>query len=374
MNCIRFLFVATFSLVVSLTAHGYAMMFDATTAQLHDGRVLVFGGKAVWHPEIPADSVQIYEPNRDEWSNGVAMPSSHIAHAGLLLSNGKYFVAGGVEQDKASDEYKEVYTKAAAVYDPNNGLWNSIAPMNHRRKEPSAVQLEDGRVFVSAGTRSPRTNEEVLADEYCQSEIYDFNTNKWVTTAMIPACDEISNFGIKAYKIGQNKVLTVSTFGFHTRIYDATNNTWTEVTPYSRGVKGSSGRFPSGDIYFADTNDSEGKGALYRFNQITLEWEVVSRNNPKRAPGTLMGLDDGRLVLYGEDDSWFGGIIYDFNSSQWVQFHSMESSINVWPSSTDDFHEDELHTTLVNILGEQKVIIFPHSWEEIVELPKRGEK
>lgn len=112
-----------------------------TTVLLNSGNVLVVGGLT-----LPANSpnrtteAEILQTSSRTWisTGSMAVPRSAGAYGGVLLTDGRFFVAGG-------------RTDTAEVYSPNTGTWTLLSTMAVSRSFHTVTLLGNGSILVSGG-------------------------------------------------------------------------------------------------------------------------------------------------------------------------------------------------------------------------------
>lgn len=109
---------------------------------LQDGRVLVAGGRGSripgkMHEAIKTCELIDLEANTSTPTGELPMPMhSPTLH---LLDDGRVVAAGG---------------HAVAIYDPDERVWTTIAPLNFVRREHESVILPDGTLLIIGGIRA----------------------------------------------------------------------------------------------------------------------------------------------------------------------------------------------------------------------------
>ncbi len=132
----------SWSRTTSMTG-GLGMSGHSATA-LPDGRVLVAGGMS------DVGEAMLYDPAADKWQRAPNMDVPRYGHVAVLVDNGRVLLAGGEHWYAPSS----LPLNSAEFYEPepqDAGRWVSTEPMVVPRLHPSAVLLQDGRVFVMAG-------------------------------------------------------------------------------------------------------------------------------------------------------------------------------------------------------------------------------
>lgn len=99
----------------------------------------------------------------------VTGPGPRYMAASATLGDGRILVTGGYSRpwNAASTPTP---SSSAMIFDPRNGSWTQVAPMNLGRARHAAVSMSDGRVAVLGGLAMNPT---------ASVEIYDPQTNTW---------------------------------------------------------------------------------------------------------------------------------------------------------------------------------------------------
>ena len=118
---------------------------------LNDGRVIVAGGRGVLTHALP--DVDIWDPGH-RWSGPSPrrLTTARDEVFGVVLEDGRFFVAGGTNRD-----YGHIIT--AEVYDPESDTWDGdSSPMSEKRRPAHHHTAgQDGRVLVVGGGKVRRT-------------------------------------------------------------------------------------------------------------------------------------------------------------------------------------------------------------------------
>ncbi|WP_437314131.1 Kelch repeat-containing protein [Sorangium sp. So ce385] len=187
---------------------------------LEDGRVLVGGGGSE-----ERRSVEIYDPAADRWAQAAPMIDARASFPAVLLADGRVLVAGAAGSD----------ARSAEVYDPVSDTWAPTASMLHPRRDHSATLLLDGTVLVAGGEGavwpdpSPRT-----------AEIYDPATDTWASATDMNG----SHSWHTAMRLPDGRVFLLdmgSLLNTQAETYDPAAGTWTAgpgLTGLSAGLYG----------------------------------------------------------------------------------------------------------------------------------------
>lgn len=112
-----------------------------TAVLLNSGNVLVAGGLT-----LPANSpnrtttAELFQTSSRKWvsTGSMSVPRSAGTYGGALLSDGRFFIAGG-------------RTETAEIYSPMTGIWELLSHMAVARSFHTVTLLSNGRILVTGG-------------------------------------------------------------------------------------------------------------------------------------------------------------------------------------------------------------------------------
>ena len=137
---------------------------------LPDCRVLVAGGAG---PGGILSSAELYDPVLGTWSSTGSMAQARLYHTAVLLQNGKVLVAAGGIQG-VGDTFG---TASAELYDPTLETWSNTGPLTKARMNQVGVLLSDGKVLIAGGM-----DKGVTFQNFADAEIYDPDSGTWSPT------------------------------------------------------------------------------------------------------------------------------------------------------------------------------------------------
>jgi N-acetylneuraminic acid mutarotase len=143
-----------------------------TAATSYDGKIYVVGG-FISREWIPSNQLFIYDPIKNQWTEGKSMPTPRGALNALFVK-GTLYAVGGLESDRILNINE--------AYDPLTNSWTSKASMPTGRHHAGSVVV-DNKVYVVGGRTvgsSPLVNLNV-------NEMYDTQTGKWTTVEPMPS-------------------------------------------------------------------------------------------------------------------------------------------------------------------------------------------
>lgn len=149
-----------------------------TATKMNDGRVLLVGGFN--GPTGNTNLVDIYDPITNEISAAADLNKGRSYHTANLLGDGKVIVTGGFNPDYGFQ------MNSVEIYDPESDEWTEVESMAFIRDyHAAAVYNIDGadKLFVSGG----RYFNGIEFEGITACEIYDVTSNTWTMGAMLPA-------------------------------------------------------------------------------------------------------------------------------------------------------------------------------------------
>jgi WD40 repeat protein len=120
--------------------------FAAEAVRLMDGRVILTGG--LKDNSYTLNSVEIYNDQLGKWEQAASLSQARYGHTLILLPGGQVLAVGGQE---VSGSGPGRLLDSVEVYDPQAKAWTSIASINQPRAFHTATLLSDGRIFIAGG-------------------------------------------------------------------------------------------------------------------------------------------------------------------------------------------------------------------------------
>lgn len=279
---------------------------------LNDGRVLTVGGLGA---EGTLNSVEIYDPEADTWTNVADTIHSRRNSILATLADGRVVAAGG--QDSLT-------VSTAEIFDPTRNQWTELPPLNVGRESAMWVSLDDGRLFVFGGGNS-LVGGTTGTFELASAEIYDPELNEWILVEPMSQ-EEVSWEGW--VKLNDGRVLL--TGGDFARpiklvqIFDPATDSWelsTELPKPTGG--GATVLLPDGNVLVAGGGLRCCLTETLVFDTALETWTPGPEMLVKRGGHLGLNLPDGRIVfLFGLnpdfpfDDPYRGGEIFDPGTGQ----------------------------------------------------------
>jgi N-acetylneuraminic acid mutarotase len=187
-----------------------------SAAASYDGKIYLVGG-FISREWIPTNQLFIYDPIKDQWTEGKSMPTPRGALNALFV-NGTLYAMGGHTGDRTLNINE--------AYDPITNKWISKASMPTARNH-AASAAADNKIYVVGG----RTHGITARVNVNVNEMYDTQTDKW--TAAEPMTSNRS--GIAAAPINNSFFVfggedLIKTYG-NNEEYDTQDGRWISQEP-----------------------------------------------------------------------------------------------------------------------------------------------
>jgi len=213
-----------------------------------DGLIYYIGGLSGW-PGPHADTVYIYDPETDSFSEGASMPRGRGA-GGVAVHDGKIYYAGGLHTDDAGTDVVAWFD----VYDPQTDTWTALPDMPRARDHFHAAVV-DG-VFYAIGGRQGTANATIP-----HVDAFDFETGTWTTLdTEIPT----ERGGFASAVLGEEILVIGGEGGGNTydevEAYNTRTNTWRTLEPMPTARHGIQAAVCNGGVYVAAGGTVQGIG------------------------------------------------------------------------------------------------------------------
>jgi hypothetical protein len=161
---------------------------------LHDGRVLVAGGRSELGIYFGSE---VFDPDMDLWTLTGFMSDSFSLHQAALLADGKVLITGGEFHENAN------------LFNPTFLTWSVLEPMQMTRTWATATTLSNGRVLVASGFPGDGGYATPSA------ELFDEVAGAWHSTQSL----SISRAGHTATLLNDGRVLVAGGYTATAEIY-----------------------------------------------------------------------------------------------------------------------------------------------------------
>jgi len=224
-----------------------------------NGKIYVPGG-IINNAGIPTNSVEVYDPSTDSWSDISPMPEALHHHTAVEL-NGKLYIIGGYNAQLFSSQ-----TDKVQEYDPQTGIWTEKQSLPYPIASHTSVAL-DGKIYLFGGRSS-----NILLNN---SLVYDPQTNNWNALTNMPylsehlACAVIDTF--VCVFAGRNFTQNLKKFFIYYPMLDE----WIEMPDMPTARSGLTAATLNGWVYVFGGEIPGVYEENEEFNFITNQWRQV---------------------------------------------------------------------------------------------------
>ena len=227
--------------IYDIATDKWAMGSSANLSYVKD--VAVIGNKIYAFETSVSQSAAVYDIEKNTWTRLTNIPKKYDDMDVVAAPNNKIYLMGGYTIS-GSDV---IPSRSVYIYDTVSSKWSNGASMQSGRSGFKPI-VYNGKIYVAGAILNK--------EEGPLLEIYDIANNKWTTGAE----DEALGGNYSAILIGDNIYYMG---GMHqtdfagvkdVRLYNITNNTWTDITPMRFHRSGASAIFYNGKIYVTGCN------------------------------------------------------------------------------------------------------------------------
>jgi N-acetylneuraminic acid mutarotase len=157
-----------------------------TPVELHHFQAVVVGDRIAlvgamtggYPKEPPVENVWWFDPARDEWTKGPAMPAGRErGGAGVVLHESKIYLVGG-----NTNGHWNGFVPWLDVLELNTGQWTALPDAPHARDHFQAA-LVDGKIVAAGGRRTSAETKQTFDLTVPEVDVYDIAAGKWTTLA-----------------------------------------------------------------------------------------------------------------------------------------------------------------------------------------------
>ena len=214
--------------------------------------------------EKPYDKVLIYDPARDRWFDGPAIPTARIrGSAGCVARNGKLYLVGGITNGHTSG-----WSNKFDEYDPATGQWTTL-PNVPRARDHFHAALSGDKLYVVGGRRSGQTS--TFLPTIGAVDVYDFGTGSWSrlpnnlpTQRAAPAVGILNG---ELIVVGGERNAGLA--NDDVEALNLTTNEWRTLAPLNEGRHGTQAIVNNGAIYVASGSPNLGGGSTQTQERFT---------------------------------------------------------------------------------------------------------
>lgn len=124
----------------------------------NDGRIYCFGGYTGWLGDGGStDAVEVYDPATNSWESRAPMPGPQCCFA-FVSDDGKVYVLEGERRRNSATDPFQSSLRSVWLYDPRADTWQAKTQSPIARQDPAAAKGADGKIYVLGGVEDERAN------------------------------------------------------------------------------------------------------------------------------------------------------------------------------------------------------------------------
>ena len=263
------------------------------TAAVLDDKIYLIGG-ADYGAGGAVSTVEIYDPNTNQWTNGAPLPYA-LDHAPSVVHKGKIYVIGGFLEDK-------IPTNKLWIYDSTSDTWTEGAPLSSSRGALVAEVIND-TIYAIGGVNS--THHPVTTNE-----AYNIENNSWSFREQSPkskhhaasavVSDSLYVLGGRLLGNGEPSEINESLTNMDDNSrYDPQSDTWVELEPMPIRRSGFAAESLDGKIYVFGGQMADGANKnIERYDPETNQWTTEPDMQVDRS-GLAVAAYKDKLYLFG---------------------------------------------------------------------------
>jgi N-acetylneuraminic acid mutarotase len=219
-------------------------------AVVWQNRIYVVGAMTGRYPtETPIGNILIYDPSKDTWSAGDAIPPARRrGSAGVVIHDGKLYLTAGIKNG-----HTDGWVNWFDSYDFATMRWTQLPDAPRARDHFEAAGV-DGKLYAIGGRRSSFVTNQTFDLTIPEVDVFDFAKNKWST---LPSTDNLptQRAGAGVAVVGRNIIVvggeSVKHLQGHSEVeaFDTTSQKWQELPHLSEGRHGTGTVYIDGSLY-----------------------------------------------------------------------------------------------------------------------------
>lgn len=210
--------------------------------------------------EKPIPHIYIYNPAKNEWREGPALPSDRLrGAAGAFSYQNKIYLVCGIQ-----DGHYDGHVAWFDVFDPKTGTWEKL-PDAPRPRDHLQVDVYKDKLYVIGGRLSSAKTNQTLNLTVREVDVYDFKKDTWETLPAdqnlptLRAGHSVVAFGGRILVIGGESSTQVPAHQ-ETEAYNPKTKRWETFMPMTQGRHGTQAVVLNGKVYIVSGSGNRGGG------------------------------------------------------------------------------------------------------------------
>ncbi len=270
------------------------------TASVLNDKIYIIGG-ADYRNDGAVNSVEIYDPNTNQWTQGTPLPYD-LDHAPSVVYNGKIYLVGGFLQEKITSD-------KMLIYDPITNEWTEGTPLPEPRC-CHVAEVVNGTIYAISGLdfeHNPTTT----------NFAYNIENDTWITKSPMPDKNGPKHHAASAVVDGKIYVIGGRLFGNGVpneindaltnlddiMMYDPKTDNWTSMDPMPIRRSGFAADSLNGEIYVFGGQMADGSNKnVERYDPITNQWSIEPEMQVDRSGLAVAAYKDKIYVFGGQHE------------------------------------------------------------------------
>ena len=245
-----------------------------------EGRIYLACAMTGKYPrEQPLDRILIYDPQKDAWSWGDAIPANRRrGSAGAVIHDGKLYLVCGIRNG-----HTDGWVNWCDAYDFHSGAW-SVLPDAPRVRDHFEAAIIDGKIYAAGGRRTSAITNQVFDLTIPEVDVYDFAKKSWST---LPAAGNLPlpRAGAATLAVGSDLIVfggeSMTQLPAHAQVQalDTRTGRWRNLPPMLQGRHGTGVVLYDGAFYTcAGAGERGGRPLLSTLEKLNLPTAVHDEN------------------------------------------------------------------------------------------------
>ncbi len=212
--------------------------------------------------EKPLDHILIYDPAKDAWSLGDAIPTDRRrGSAGAVIHHDKLYLVCGI-----INGHTDGWVNWTDSYDLQSGQWAKL-PDAPRARDHFEAAIIDGKIYAAAGRRSSYVTHQLFDLTIPEIDVYDIAAKSWST---LPPAQNIptQRAGAAALAVGSDLMIfggeSVAHKAAHSEVQalDTLSGKWRSLPAFLQGRHGTGVVLYDGAFYVCTGSGAIGGSPL----------------------------------------------------------------------------------------------------------------
>ncbi len=225
---------------------------------VYEEEVYVAGAMTGGYPgETPVPHIYIYNPRKDEWRKGPAIPADRQrGGAGAVIQDHKLYLVCGIKDGHRGD-----HKKWLDVFDLRTGQWEKLPDAPRARDHFQSIIIA-GKLYAVGG-RTTIAADNPFKNTIGEVDVFDLKTQQWTTVQDLLPTPRAGNFvlGIGAeILVFGGESFTQTPAHSEVEVLNTQTNRWRTLPALTQGRHGTGAILYGSKIYTSSGSGNRGGG------------------------------------------------------------------------------------------------------------------